>query len=73
MRKLILIIGVVLMFGVSACRKERTCTCTYSYAGSGTYTDTYDLGTLTKAQAKTRCNRYEKTLELSGYSADCSL
>ena len=73
MKKLILALGVISMFGMTSCVKRSTCNCQYTAYGSN-YTDSSSLGMVTKSTAESKCETERSNLEYEGYTnVNCSV
>jgi hypothetical protein len=64
MKKPLLLIPVLLIVLTTSCKKNYTCQCTVTYNGNTQFYD-MNIENSTKRKAKSECNDYQKTFEMT--------
>lgn len=72
MKKLVLAIAAIGFITMTSCKKEYTCACTVTVAGTSTTTEAKSGTKLSKADAKTWCEK-GTTSSGTGYSVSCKI
>lgn len=70
-----IVASILIIFSISSCNKDRTCTCKVSEPNKSTYEVTYTLKKIKKSKAKSNCFDYDVTESTSGQTIkyDCIL